>query len=141
MGEKAPKLIIAALVVVGALGYLGYQGIQASGSVTLGLSELVSDPDRFVDRRVMVGGKVVPGSVDNSTGELMFKLHEANAEVAVRYIGHEPIPDGLYADDAEATITGRYRQDGSIEAMTIRTKCASKYSTEDNSMDPTATSA
>lgn len=130
VGPKTVQFIVAGAVIVASLGYLGYQGIQASAAYTLGLSDLITNQDQYLDKRVQVGGKVVQGSVDQSTGVLLFKIAESDSVVSVRYVGSEPIPDGIHADDAEATVTGMLRSDGCVEAVTIRTKCASKYRPE-----------
>lgn len=127
VGPKTLKLLFAGLVVVGALSYLAVQGVRASAAVQLGLPDLLSRTGEYADKRIEVGGKVVPGSIDKSPGAFSFQIQELDSILKVRYVGDEPIPDGIYADDAVATVRGIYRHEGCVDATSVRTKCASKY--------------
>lgn len=127
MGRNTVKFAIAGTVVVLALVYLGWQGVNASAAHTISLSQLLENSDQYDAKRVEVGGLVVPGSITGDPRNLEFRITEQNQIVSVRYVGTEPVPDGLYAEDAQATVKGVWRHGDCVEATHIQTKCSSKY--------------
>ena len=61
---RTPALIaISSVVVLGALGYLMYGGVEENLVYFLTPNELVAKGEKAIDRPVRLGGQVVPGSV------------------------------------------------------------------------------
>jgi cytochrome c-type biogenesis protein CcmE len=129
--SKFAKFGLAIAVVVVALGYLAWTGVQESKSYYMTIKELRSDASVY-SKRLRVGGNVVPGSIRKSGPNAEFVLVEQDPktnerqELRVSYRGAEPPPD-TFKDNAQALVLGEFGKDGVFHAHEIQAKCASKY--------------
>ena len=53
-------------------------------------------------------------------------LEEQGKNLAVSYVGRDPLPD-TFKDGAQALVEGRLNPQGSFVAEQVQAKCASKY--------------
>ncbi len=116
----------AIAVVVVALGYLAYTGVQQSKSYYVTIKELRQMNDSRYSKRLRVAGNVVPGSIKRQGSRLEFSLKENDLTLPVVYAGTEAPPD-TFKDDAQALADGRFGRDGVFHASQLQAKCASKY--------------
>ena len=116
--------VIAVIVV--ALGYLAYTGVQDSKSYYVTIKELNGMGDGAYSKRLRVAGNVAPGSIKRQGTHLEFQLEEEGRMIPVVYGGTEAPPD-TFKDNAQALAEGRYGKDGVFHATNIQAKCASKY--------------
>ena len=123
------RILIGALVIVGALAYFGFAGYQEGKAYYKTIGELADMGEDARGKRIRVGGIVTEGSIKREDGELTFRLEQDDLTLNVEYTGTTPVPD-TFKDHAEALCEGTYREDGTFEAETIRAKCASKYEAE-----------
>lgn len=128
------------VVIVLALGYLAYTGVQESKSYYVTIGELKTMDASVYSKRLRVAGNVAPGSIQRRGTHLEFVLMEdttalpASAKVGARgkqvlnveYSGTEAPPD-TFKDDSQALAEGSYGRDGVFHAKQIQAKCASKY--------------
>ncbi|MBI2859578.1 MAG: cytochrome c maturation protein CcmE [Chloroflexi bacterium] len=121
---KKRKFIIAAMIVLVALVYLGYKGFTASATYYYEVSEFLGQRDLQSDKKVKVSGKVVEGTIDRQVTNLKFTISDGKASLPVQYKG--TIPDSFKAD-AEAVVEGKLNSAGVFEATTLLAKCPSKY--------------
>jgi len=126
---------IAIAVIVAALSYLAFTGIQESKSYYVTIKELQGMRDQTHARRLRVAGLVVPGSIRRQGAGADFQIDEQGLKLQVAYRGTEPPPD-TFKDNAQALVEGTYGSDGVFHAKQIQAKCASKYAPAAN---PTAT--
>lgn len=126
MRRRNHRILIGALVVVGALAYFGFAGYQEGKAYYKTIEELSDMGSGAHGKRIRVGGIVTEGSIQRRDGELTFRLEQDDLTLDVRYTGTTPVPD-TFKDHAEALCEGTYQDDGTFEAKTIRAKCASKY--------------
>jgi cytochrome c-type biogenesis protein CcmE len=117
---------IAILVIVAALSYLAFTGIQESKSYYVTIKELKEMGDQAHGRRLRVAGLVVPGSIHRQGTGADFQLDEEGRKLNIAYRGSEPPPD-TFKDSAQALVEGSYGADGVFHAKQIQAKCASKY--------------
>jgi cytochrome c-type biogenesis protein CcmE len=124
--SKFLKFGSAMLVILLALGYLAYTGVQESKSYYVTIKELHGMGDSRYSKRLRVAGNVQPGSIKRSGTHVNFVLIENDQSLNVIYNGTEPPPD-TFKDDAQALDEGTFGHDGVFYAKQIQAKCASKY--------------
>ena len=124
--RKQRLLLITALVVgvsiaVGLILYSLSSGINLfypPADIAAGKAPL--------DKRIRVGGMVVPGSVkrDETTLKVSFKLTDYDGELAVSFEGI--LPD-LFAENEGAVAAGYLQEDGSFVADEVLAKHDENY--------------
>lgn len=138
MSSQARKLLkfgTAIGVILAALGYLAYTGVQESKSYYVTIKELRGMGDNAYSKRLRVAGNVQPGSIRRSGTNVSFVLVENDQLLNVVYKGTEPPPD-TFKDNAQALAEGAFSRDGTFYAKQIQAKCASKYAPQENQTAP-----
>ena len=127
MTSKRAKFVVAAVVLVGAFGYLALAGMQKGWVYFLDVQQYVSDP-QYAHQRVRLHGKVGADAFDARVGATVakFKLTAGEGELPVVYRGQ--IPD-LFQAGRDVVIEGKRDAGGVFQADVLMTKCASKYET------------
>ena len=115
----------AIVVVVAALGYLAWTGVEQSKSYYVTIRELQTMEGRY-EKRLRVAGVVVPGSIRRQGTHLDFVLQEEENRLRVTYDGADAPPD-TFKDESQALADGSYGRDGVFHAKQLQAKCASKY--------------
>jgi len=128
---------VAIVVLVAALSYLAFTGIQESKSYYVTIKELQGMGDQAHGRRLRVAGSVVPGSIHRQGTGADFQLDEEGRKLQIAYRASEPPPD-TFKDNAQALVEGSYGADGVFHAKQIQAKCASKYAPAANQTNQTA---
>ena len=121
----------ATVVILLALGYLAYTGVQESKSYYVTIAELRGMGDKAYTKRLRVAGNVVPGSIKRQGTKVDFLLQEETRTLPVTYQGTEAPPD-TFKDDSQAIAEGKFERDGVFHAKTLQAKCASKYARKPN---------
>ena len=129
---KFLKFGSAMVVILLALAYLAYTGVQESKSYYVTIKELHGMGDGAFTKRLRVAGNVQPGSIRRNGMNLNFVLVENDQTLNVVYNGTEPPPD-TFKDNAQALAEGSFDRDGVFYAKQIQAKCASKYAPQDAS--------
>ena len=132
---KFLKFGMAIAVIVAALGYLAYTGVQESKSYYVTIKELHNMGESAYTKRLRVAGNVQPGSIRRSGTHVNFVLVENEQLLNVVYSGTEPPPD-TFKDNAQALAEGSFSRDGPFYAKQIQAKCASKYAPQQNQTSP-----
>lgn len=134
---KFLKFGSAIVVIVLALGYLAYTGVQESKSYYVTIKELRGMGDGAYTKRLRVAGNVLPGSIKRSGTNVNFALTENDQVLNVVYNGTEPPPD-TFKDNAQALAEGSFGRDGIFHAKQIQAKCASKYAPQQSTSGATS---
>ena len=129
---KFLKFGSAMVVILLALAYLAYTGVQESKSYYVTIKELRGMGDEAYTKRLRVAGNVQPGSIKRSGTNVNFVLVENEQLLNVVYNGTEPPPD-TFKDSAQALAEGSFGHDGVFHAKQIQAKCASKYAPQQGS--------
>jgi len=116
---------ITALILL-AIGYLAYTGVQESKSYYVTIKELRGMGDSAYIKRLRVGGNVQPGSIKRTGSKVEFVLVENDQLLNVVYSGTEAPPD-TFKDKSQALAQGSLGHDGVFHAKQLQAKCASKY--------------
>ncbi len=120
------KFIIGGLVIVLAVVYLIYTGVQSSAAYFLTVDELYAQQSVMTGKQVRVSGMVDAATIDYNNKDLTLKfdvIGENGTNLPVVFIG--PKPDQM-REGAQAIVEGTF--DGNIfTAKTLLLKCPSRY--------------
>src|ERR1041384_6531516 len=125
----------AITLIVMALVYLAYTGVQESKSAYVTIKQLHDMGDKAYNGRLRVAGNVLPGSIRQVGTSADFTLVENGEIVRVKYKGSEPPPD-TFKDNSQALVLGTYGKDGVFHATELQAKCASKYAPQQQQSAP-----
>jgi cytochrome c-type biogenesis protein CcmE len=131
MMRRGPLAFAAgAVVIVLALAYLVYGGIQQGATYWVTVGELRGSPLASSHGRVRLGGTVAPGSVawDASHQHLRFVVTDGAASLPVLYSG--VVPD-IFSAGRQVVVEGSLGRDGTFAATTLLAKCPTKYNPAD----------
>ena len=137
MKNRYVRFGLVIVVIVVALGYLAYTGVQESKSYYVTIKELRADKDPY-HKRLRVAGTVLPGSIKRSGSHVEFTLQEEDRTLPVVYNGSEAPPD-TFKDSSQAMAEGNYGRDGVFHAKQLQAKCASKYAPQQQQQGTPAT--
>lgn len=138
MSQHSKKRIqfgAAISVIVLALGYLAFTGVQETKSYYKTIKELGQMGSKAHTIRLRVAGKVQPGSIKRHGTHVEFDLTEEGQALPVEYQGTEAPPD-TFKDNAQALVEGEYGRDGVFHAEKLQAKCASKYAPQQQQSSP-----
>ena len=126
MTRKRTFGIAAAIVVLGAFGYLLFGGIGENLVYFLTPQELLAREGKGIGVPVRLGGQVTPGSVQwNAEAiDLRFRLTDGVKEVAVRA---KTAPPAMFRDGQGVVVEGRYGADGVFTADNLMVKHNEEY--------------
>ena len=108
MTSTRGRLWVAAVVVLGALGFLVYQGLGNATLYFRTADEAVAQRAQLGDRRFRIEGDVVDGSVHQVGNDVSFILSKNNVEVPVR---HEGDPPELFRPGIPVVLEGHFQGD------------------------------
>lgn len=131
------KFGLGAVLLVAAIGYLMYAGVQQSSSYYFTIGEFLPKKDTLGGHGLRIAGRVAPGSLQSETSSAgtAMKFHigdftdDAPAgapTLAVEYTGI--VPD-MFAEGRDVIVEGTY-EGGVLRASTVMTSCPSKYEPE-----------
>lgn len=124
--SQSVRIAIAILVILGAISYLAFTGVEANKSYYVTIQELQSMGGKAYTRHLRVAGSVAPGTITRDGAHASFVLVENDRRLKVAYTGDEPPPD-TFKDNSQALAIGTFGRDGVFHATGLQAKCASKY--------------
>lgn len=139
MAAKRSKFAVGALLIVGAVAYLIYTGIQQTKVYYFTIDELLLQRDALIPEDVRVAGRVQVGSVawDPAALDLAFVLAPVTENVAADETFRQGVPvsyqgilPDMFAEGRDVIVEGRYTSEPRLVASTIMTSCPSKYEPE-----------
>lgn len=125
MSLLRPKLIVASVLLVGAVSYLAYAGARKGWVYTLGVDAYLTQPE-YRHQRARLCGKVSAEGflVRPALLTATFTLVGKDKSIPVAY--HGVVPD-LFKVGGEVVVEGQESASGLFESDLMMTKCASKY--------------
>lgn len=129
MKDPRMKFVVGGVVIVAALGYLGFVGMQQSKAYYITVDEFHAMRGDLDGKTLKVAGDVVEGSIDRQKTPLQFTISHKGESLKVHYVGRDVLPD-TFKDGSKAVVEGSVSSDGSFQARHIEAKCASKYEAE-----------
>jgi cytochrome c-type biogenesis protein CcmE len=136
--KSSVGLLAALLVIVVAVLALVFTSFEGSAIYSVGVDQLLKEPERYGQRNVRVKGMLVKGTLArrDEPCEYRFKLQENGQILAVHY-PQCVVPDtfrDMPGMDVEVTAEGKMTAGGAFQASTIMAKCPSKYEMKQKSM-------
>ncbi len=127
---KRKQFLVAGLVIVVALGYLGYNAFQSASMYYLTVGELLAKGEAAYGEQLRVSGKVVEGTVqaDSEPNILRFSIADSDG-TAMPAVYEGIVPDAFKAS-ADVVLEGELTPQGVFEASFLLAKCPSKYEPE-----------
>ena len=119
------KLLVGAVVLIGAFAYLAFAGMQSGWVYFVGVEQYVND-SQFHSQRIRLHGKVAAEDFDTSKSLMTVKFNLAGGEAKLAVVYRGVIPD-LFEAGRDVVIEGRRDPAGVFQADVLMTKCASKY--------------
>ena len=102
------RLWLAAVVVLGALGFLLYQGLGNATLYFRTADEAVAQREKLGDRRFRIEGNVL-SPVQEEGGFVSFRIESKGVEVPVTHKGDPP---ELFQPGIPVVLEGRFQGDG-----------------------------
>jgi cytochrome c-type biogenesis protein CcmE len=135
--KKNYKFGVGAVLLVAAIGYLMYAGVEQSSSYYFTIEEFLPKMDTYAERGVRVAGRVAVGSLQKKTSaagtEMKFHIGDFTdtappgaPTLPVEYTGI--VPD-MFAEGRDVIVEGTYTG-GVLQASAVMTSCPSKYEPE-----------
>lgn len=125
----APKFIVAGLLIVGAVSYLMFSGINDTMVYYYTLSELTEKKSDLTDVGVRIHGHVSSGTIriDRERSQVDFLVMEKKTTHTLPVTYQGIIPD-TFKDGAEVVVEGTYHAGRHhFQATVLMAKCPSKY--------------
>ena len=124
---RRKRFLIAAVVVLAAVGALIYIGVRGSSMYYMTLAELKAQTDTVYGDKIRLGATVVGGSIQSGAdGVTRFVVTDGTNTLPVSYGGG--LPD-TFEDGADVVLQGKLTPSGTFEASSLLAKCPSKYRT------------
>ncbi len=132
MAERAVRthrigFLVAGVVFLMVIGYLGFTAFQSASAYYLTVSELTAKGADAYDKNLRVNGKLVPTSFERDAGGTLvhFSLTDDTDTINAVYDG--VLPDLFFNEHSEILLEGTYGPEGMFDAQLIFVKCPSKY--------------
>ncbi len=125
---RKKKFLIGGIIIVLAIGYLGFMGFTASATYYYTVSEIMEQGSSVYGKNVRVNGEVAPGSVEQEAGSfvLRFTIVDVEGEESLPVVYQGVVPDTFKVGNA-VVVEGRINPDGVFQAHTLMPVCPSRY--------------
>lgn len=136
MGAKQRKFLVGAFLIVVAVGYLIYTGIQETKVYYFTIDEFILKRETLANTDVRIAGRVQDGSMqwDPAALKLDFVLIPIDETTALLAPGvpvhYQGIVPDMFAEGRDVVVEGLYTPAENLVASTIMTSCPSKYEPE-----------
>jgi len=134
MKKSQSKFFIGSAIVVVAIAYLVYQGIEETSVYYLTVTEATAS-SKNTSEDLRIEGNVETGTIKKASNALgaAFLLADDAKKIPVNYKG--TLPD-LFGDGIDIVVQGRFDEKGVFNAYTLLTSCPSKYEASEGAKHP-----
>jgi len=134
--KKNRRFLIGGVIILAALSYMIYGGMQEAIVYFVTPSELKAKEGSSSEKFLRMGGMVVAGSMQKDLQNLTyrFELTDGGATFPVFFRG---VPPDLFTEGKGAVVEGRIGADGVFQATTIMAKHAEEYTPHPDGKPPT----
>ena len=121
------KLLVGLLVLVGALGYLGFAAFQSAAVYYYSVDELRELGPTPEGKAVRVSGKLVPDSFLREGNSTLAQFALTDGTSSMNAVHEGVLPDLFFNEHSEIILEGAYGEDGLFHSQNVLVKCPSKY--------------
>ena len=125
--SRSKRFLIGGVIILGALAYMIYGGMQEALVYFKMPSELRAEEKSLQGKFVRMGGMVVKGSLEKDLQNLTYKFQLTDGATAFP-VFFKGVPPDLFVEGKGAVVEGRIGADGVFQASTIMAKHAEEYS-------------
>lgn len=124
--NKKFRLILALVLIVGALGLLITSGLKDNTGSYLTIKEALAVQSSSAGKYIQMEGKLVKGSTkwDSANVILKFALTDGKNNISISYNGVKP---DNFDSGYPIIVEGRFNNNSEFEAENVEVKCPSKY--------------
>ncbi len=121
------KVLISAIVLIGALGYFAFMAFQSATVYYYTVGEIADLGPTPEGKLVRVSGKLVPTSFGREEGSTVARFVLTDGARQLDAVHDGVVPDLFFNDHSEIILEGTYGADGVFESQNVIVKCPSKY--------------
>ena len=124
--KRKTGFMVAALVVLGGLGYLLFGGIGNNLVYFVTPGELLAQGNKAYDQSFRLAGQVMPGTVqwDADALDLRFMLQDVDGRVEVR---SKRAPPAMFREGQGVIVEGKFTRAGVFESTNLMVKHSNEY--------------
>jgi cytochrome c-type biogenesis protein CcmE len=120
------KLIIGGLILLVAVGYLGFMGFRSSAAYYYTVTQLLDKGSSIYNKVVRLNGEIAQGSVEQKPGDINLKFTVSDGGKTIPVVYRGVVPDTFQAG-TPVVVEGSLDASGVFQAKTLMVKCPSKY--------------
>ena len=124
---KGKRFLIGGVIILAALAYIIYGGMQEALVYFKMPSELRAEEKSMQGKFVRMGGMVVKGSLQKDLQNLTYRFQLTDGATAFP-VYFKGVPPDLFVEGKGAVVEGRVGGDGVFQATMIMAKHAEDYS-------------
>ncbi len=121
------KIVIGAIVLIGALGYFAFMAFQSATVYYYTVSEMIDVGTTPEGKLVRVSGKLVPVSFEREDQPTLASFTLTDGAETLDALHEGVFPDLFFNDHSEIILEGTYGSDGVFASQNVIVKCPSKY--------------
>ncbi|MCH8061326.1 MAG: cytochrome c maturation protein CcmE [Chloroflexi bacterium] len=121
------KIIIGAIVLIGALGYFAFMAFQSATVYYYTVSEMIDRGATPEGKLVRVSGKLVPVSFEREDESTLASFTLTDGAETLDALHNGVFPDLFFNEHSEIILEGTYGSDGVFASQNVIVKCPSKY--------------
>ena len=135
--QRNRRFLIGGLIILAALSYVIYGGMQEALVYFVTPSELKAKERSSADKFLRMGGMVVKGSLQKDHKNLTYRFELTDGAISYP-VFFRGIPPDLFSEGTGAVVEGRIGTDGVFQASLIMAKHAEEYSPHQDKAPPTS---
>ncbi|MBM2802618.1 MAG: ccmE [Deltaproteobacteria bacterium] len=132
---KGKRFLIGGVIILAALAYIIYGGMQEALVYFKMPSELRAEEKSMQGKFVRMGGMVVKGSLQKDLQNLTYRFQLTDGATAFP-VYFKGVPPDLFVEGKGAVVEGRVGSDGVFQATMIMAKHAEDYSPHPDGKTP-----
>ena len=121
------KLIIGAIVLIGALGYFAFMAFESATVYFYTVSEMKEQEATREGKVVRVSGKLLPASFHREDGSTLARFALTDGIDSLDAVHSGVLPDLFFNEHSDIILEGTYTPTGVFESQNVIVKCPSKY--------------
>ncbi len=121
------KIIIGAIVLIGALGYFAFMAFQSATVYYYTVSEMKDLGATPEGKLVRVSGKLMPVSFKREDESTLARFTLTDGAETLNASHNGVFPDLFFNDHSDIILEGTYGSDGVFISQNVIVKCPSKY--------------
>ena len=121
------KILVAFIVLVGALGYFSFLAFKGATVYYYTVSEIMVEPATVEGKMVRVSGKLVPDSFSRAENSTVAHFMLTDGDKIMPAIHNGALPDLFFNEHSEIILEGSHAPQHAFDSQNVIVKCPSKY--------------